>query len=220
MHRTITSMCVCVCGALTSTPHGCRHAVQVCQGCAPLHFPTGGASPVVPPPDWIQVVSQDVRPEVRNSGVRTLFAVVVNQGPRLSHALWEQCLWEMLFPLLNHAYLMSATASRDEVGDMFRTGLLSMAGLGVRAVWAASRVGEHRPWPSGLVPDPARLGGGSAMDEQAAQCQWQCPPLCIEMHAAPVFPTHLSDMPSTHTCTCSNAWARTHAHERGASNRT
>lgn len=62
-----------------------------------------------------QAVSQDVRPEVRNSGVRTLFAVVVNQGPRLSRALWEQCLWEMLFPLLNHAYLMSATASRDEV---------------------------------------------------------------------------------------------------------
>lgn len=56
-----------------------------------------------------------MRPEVRNSGVRTLFAVVVNQGPRLSRALWEQCLWEMLFPLLNHAYLMSATASRDEV---------------------------------------------------------------------------------------------------------
>ncbi len=62
-----------------------------------------------------QAVSQDVRPEVRNSGVRTLFAVVVNQGPRLSRALWEQCLWEMLFPLLSHAYLMSATASRDEV---------------------------------------------------------------------------------------------------------
>lgn len=52
---------------------------------------------------------------MRNSGVRTLFAVVVNQGPRLSRALWEQCLWEMLFPLLRHAYLMSATASKDEV---------------------------------------------------------------------------------------------------------
>lgn len=63
----------------------------------------------------LQGVSQDTRPEVRNSGVRTLFAVVVNQGPRLSRALWEQCLWEMLFPLLNHAFLMSATASRDEV---------------------------------------------------------------------------------------------------------
>lgn len=61
-----------------------------------------------------------MRPEVRNSGVRTLFAVVVNQGPRLSRALWEQCLWEMLFPLLRHAYLMSATASKDEVGGLSR----------------------------------------------------------------------------------------------------
>jgi hypothetical protein len=65
-----------------------------------------------------QGLSQDTRPEVRNSGVRTLFAVVVHQGPRLSRALWEQCLWEMLFPLLRHAYLMSATASRDEVGPV------------------------------------------------------------------------------------------------------
>ena len=65
---------------------------------------------------------------MRNSGVRTLFAVVVNQGPRLSRGLWEQCLWEMLFPLLNHAYLMSATASRDEVR---------------RAAAAAGLVGPH-----------------------------------------------------------------------------
>lgn len=71
--------------------------------------------PLPPTPCTAQAVSQDARPEIRNSGVRTLFAVVVNQGPRLSRALWEQCLWEMLFPLLRHAYLMSATASRDEV---------------------------------------------------------------------------------------------------------
>ena len=74
-------------------------------------------------------MSQDTRPEVRNSGVRTLFAVVVNQGPRLSRALWEQCLWEMLFPLLRHAYLMSATASRDEVGRHRQRGWASAVAL-------------------------------------------------------------------------------------------
>ena len=68
----------------------------------------------------LQALSQDERPEVRNSGVRTLFALVVNQGPCLSWALWEQCLWEMLFPLLRHAYLMSATASKAEVRKVLR----------------------------------------------------------------------------------------------------
>jgi hypothetical protein len=82
-----------------------------------------------------------VRPEVRNSGVRTLFAVVVNQGPRLSRALWEQCLWELLFPLLRHAYLMSATASRDEVGG-----------------WAGGRAGR---WSTTAAPpcDVAAVNG-------------------------------------------------------------
>lgn len=89
----------------------------------------------------LQAVSQDVRPEVRNSGVRTLFAVVVNQGPRLSRALWEQCLWEMLFPLLNHAYLMSATASRDEAESMV---LGQSRGKEVRVMVHHSRNSERK----------------------------------------------------------------------------
>lgn len=101
----------------------------------------------------LQVVSQDARPEVRNSGVRTLFAVVVNQGPRLSRALWEQCLWEMLFPLLRHAYLMSATASRDEAESML---LGQSRGKEVRMMVHHSRNSEQKQWDETVV---IALGG-------------------------------------------------------------
>lgn len=52
---------------------------------------------------------------MRNSGVRTLFAVVASQGTRLSHSVWEECLWQMLFPLLRSVHHTAATSSREEV---------------------------------------------------------------------------------------------------------
>ena len=74
----------------------------------------------------VQCLAMDLRPEVRNSGVRTLFAVIVNQGPRLSPELWERCLWEMLFPLLRHAYRMSANSDKEEVGACYKHSLLCL----------------------------------------------------------------------------------------------
>ena len=63
----------------------------------------------------MQGLSTDSRPEVRNSGVRTLFACVVSQGARLSGAAWDECLWEQLFPLLRSVHHMAATSSREQV---------------------------------------------------------------------------------------------------------
>jgi len=61
-----------------------------------------------------QGLAADRRPEVRNSAVRTLFAVVVGQGARLGPAAWDECLWHMLFPLLRAVHHMAATSSREE----------------------------------------------------------------------------------------------------------
>ena len=61
-----------------------------------------------------QGLSTDARPEVRNSGVRTLFAVVAGQGGRMSRRAWEETLWQMLFPLLRSVHHTAATASREE----------------------------------------------------------------------------------------------------------
>ena len=57
----------------------------------------------------------DVRPEVRNSAARTLFAVVAGQGGRMSAPAWEECLWQMLFPLLRSVHHLAATSSKEEV---------------------------------------------------------------------------------------------------------
>lgn len=96
----------------------------------------------------LQSLSQDPRPEVRNSGARTLFAVVVTQGPRLSRPLWELCLWEMLFPLLRHAFHMSATSSREESEA---TLLGRSRGEQVRLVMHHSRNTEQKQWDETVV---------------------------------------------------------------------
>lgn len=57
----------------------------------------------------------DVRPEVRNTAVRTLFLVVSSQGSRLSDAAWEEVMWQLLYPLLRSVHHMAATSSREEV---------------------------------------------------------------------------------------------------------
>lgn len=66
----------------------------------------------------LQRLSTDVRPEVRNSGVRTLFGCVSNLGARLPAPLWDVCMWEMLFPLLRDVYHTSATSSKEEVSRL------------------------------------------------------------------------------------------------------
>ena len=63
----------------------------------------------------LQSLSTDTRPEVRNTGVRTLFSVVISQGSRLSQAAWDEALWEILFPLLQLVHQHAATSSRTEV---------------------------------------------------------------------------------------------------------
>lgn len=73
------------------------------------------------------ISSTDVRSEVRNCAVRTLFAVVVSQGNRMSSELWDECLWEILFPLLQSVHHTSVTSSREEVsqGTLLIWGVLS-----------------------------------------------------------------------------------------------
>ena len=69
------------------------------------------------PAGGLQGLSTDTRPEVRNTGVRTLFSVVISQGSHLSPAAWDEALWEILFPLLQSVHQMAATSSRTEVSS-------------------------------------------------------------------------------------------------------
>jgi len=101
----------------------------------------------------LNALSRDPRPEVRNSGVRTLFAVVLGQGPRLSKPLWNEALWDMLFPLLSHAFHKSATSSREESEAAV---LGNSRGQEVRMVVHHSRNSEQKQWDETVV---IALGG-------------------------------------------------------------
>ncbi|XP_047315251.1 protein MON2 homolog isoform X2 [Impatiens glandulifera] len=62
----------------------------------------------------LQKLGTDERPEVRNSSVRTLFQILGSHGQKLSKSMWEDCLWNYVFPTLNRASHMAATSSKDE----------------------------------------------------------------------------------------------------------
>ena len=105
----------------------------------------------------LESLSRDDRPEVRNSGLRTLFAVVVAQGPRLSRKLWDHALWDLLFPLLRHAFHMSATSSKEET----EAALLGKArGEQIRLVVHHSRNTAQKQWDETVV---VAVGGMSRL---------------------------------------------------------
>lgn len=62
----------------------------------------------------LQKLGTDERPEVRNSAIRTLFQTLGSHGQKLSKSMWEDCLWNYVFPTLDGASYMAATSSKDE----------------------------------------------------------------------------------------------------------
>ncbi|KAJ0013658.1 hypothetical protein Pint_20577 [Pistacia integerrima] len=62
----------------------------------------------------LQKLGADERPEVRNSAIRTLFQTLGSHGQKLSKSMWEDCLWNYVFPMLGRASHMAATSSKDE----------------------------------------------------------------------------------------------------------
>ncbi|KAK6911442.1 Mon2/Sec7/BIG1-like, dimerization and cyclophilin-binding domain [Dillenia turbinata] len=62
----------------------------------------------------LQKLGADERPEVRNSAIRTLFQTLGSHGQKLSKSMWEDCLWNYVFPALESASHMAATSSKDE----------------------------------------------------------------------------------------------------------
>lgn len=62
----------------------------------------------------LQKLGADERPEVRNSAIRTLFQTLGSHGQKLSESMWEDCLWNYVFPMLDCASHMAATSSKDE----------------------------------------------------------------------------------------------------------
>ncbi|KAH9611103.1 hypothetical protein KSS87_001279, partial [Heliosperma pusillum] len=62
----------------------------------------------------LQTLGADERPEVRNAAIRTLFQVLGTHGQKLSQGMWEDCLWNYVFPSLDRSSHLAATSSTDE----------------------------------------------------------------------------------------------------------
>ncbi|KAK1288620.1 hypothetical protein QJS10_CPB19g01189 [Acorus calamus] len=62
----------------------------------------------------LQTLGADERPEVRNSAIRTLFQTLGSHGQKLSSRMWEKCLANYVFPILDHVTHLAANSSRDE----------------------------------------------------------------------------------------------------------
>ncbi|XP_020087242.1 protein MON2 homolog isoform X3 [Ananas comosus] len=62
----------------------------------------------------LQRLGADERPEVRNSAIRTLFQILGSHGQKISRIMWEDCLWQYVFPILERVSHLAATSSRDE----------------------------------------------------------------------------------------------------------
>ncbi|EHA8586981.1 protein MON2 [Cocos nucifera] len=62
----------------------------------------------------LQKLAADERPEARNSAIRTLFQTLGSHGQKISRSMWEDCLWNYVFPILDRVSHLAATSSRDE----------------------------------------------------------------------------------------------------------
>ncbi|XP_028770763.1 protein MON2 homolog isoform X2 [Neltuma alba] len=96
----------------------------------------------------LQNLGADERPEVRNSAVRTLFQTLGTHGQKLTKGMWENCLWNYIFPTLERASHMAATSSKDE-----RQGkeLGTRGGKAVHMLIHHSRNTVQKQWDETLV---------------------------------------------------------------------
>ncbi|KAK4768270.1 hypothetical protein SAY87_003411 [Trapa incisa] len=96
----------------------------------------------------LQKLGSDERPEVRNSAVRTLFQTLVSHGQKLSKTMWEDCLWNYVFPMLDLASHMAATSSKDEWRGKE---LGTMGGKAIHMLIHHSRNTAQKQWDETLV---------------------------------------------------------------------
>lgn len=96
----------------------------------------------------LQTLGADERPEVRNSAIRTLFQTLGTHGQKLSKSMWEDCLWNYVFPSLDRASHMAATSSRDE---WHGKELGTQGGKAVHMLIHHSRNTAQKQWDETLV---------------------------------------------------------------------
>ncbi|KAJ3202732.1 hypothetical protein HDU82_007111 [Entophlyctis luteolus] len=69
------------------------------------------------------------RPEVRNTANQTIFKTITINGKRLSIDAWDECIWNILFPLMERVKISSSEAVRSQnpppVSSSFTAGIIA-----------------------------------------------------------------------------------------------
>ncbi|KAK5671263.1 Endocytosis and vacuole integrity protein [Batrachochytrium dendrobatidis] len=63
--------------------------------------------------------------EVRNSANQTLFRTLAMNGQRLTLIAWDQCVWQILFPLLERIQMSSTSCDMALGGNLLSAGLMT-----------------------------------------------------------------------------------------------
>ncbi|TPX54493.1 hypothetical protein PhCBS80983_g05899 [Powellomyces hirtus] len=74
----------------------------------------------------------DPRPEVRNSANQTLFRTLSMNGGKLTLEAWEQCIWSVLFPLLERVQMSSDGGNASRSGTSATSPSAEMLNSSVR----------------------------------------------------------------------------------------
>ncbi|KAJ3289665.1 hypothetical protein HK104_007306 [Borealophlyctis nickersoniae] len=100
----------------------------------------------------------DSRPEVRNSANQTLFRTIGMNGRRLTLEAWDECIWHVLFPLLERVKVCSERA--DLTGKLNTAALAAAAAGGIPGSPSVSPTkgkGATIPSPSAVLPPPTSV---------------------------------------------------------------
>ncbi|TPX48884.1 hypothetical protein SeMB42_g02824 [Synchytrium endobioticum] len=85
----------------------------------------------------------DPRPEVRNGASQSLFRTVSMNGARLNLDAWKECIYHVMFPLLEHIQLSSDRAENAKTGSAFSENRGSFSGSPLIGSPTSSIVGRN-----------------------------------------------------------------------------
>eukprot|EP01113_Clastostelium_recurvatum_P028234 TRINITY_DN3417_c0_g1_i5.p1 TRINITY_DN3417_c0_g1~~TRINITY_DN3417_c0_g1_i5.p1 ORF type:complete len:1934 (-),score=527.70 TRINITY_DN3417_c0_g1_i5:36-5837(-) len=74
----------------------------------------------------MKTLATDMRPEVRNCALITLFKTLTTHGQHLGGTTWEACLWGILFPLIEDVKMAAASAANDRIDSDLGNGMVML----------------------------------------------------------------------------------------------
>lgn len=95
----------------------------------------------------IRQLGRDKRSEVRNASILTLCKSVSTHGRSFEPTTWNECMWQIFFPILSEIHTMTASADQKE----FSVELGNRGGVPVKLMMHHSRNNAQKQWEETAV---------------------------------------------------------------------